>query len=84
MALKELAYYDTRTGLIENVLLIEDGVETMLVWPEGYAVAHIPTGGNVGEWSMCGPGWSYINGQFVEPPEPTPPVQPITDEVQTL
>jgi len=83
MALKELAYYDTLTGLIENVLLIEDGVETTIVWPEGYAVVQIPTDIHAGEWSMCGSGWSYINGQFVEPPELTAP-QTSVDVKETL
>ena len=68
MALNDYAYYNTTTGLIENVLWIEDDVAPTLTWPEGYAIADIPTGGIAGAWSMCGIGWSYINGQFVEPP----------------
>ena len=83
MALNDYAYYSLETGLIENVLLIEDEVVPTLVDfpPAGYAIVDIPTGGISGEWSMCGIGWSYINGQFVEPPkppepEPVPPTAP--------
>jgi hypothetical protein len=71
MALNDYAYYSTQTGLIENVLWIEDAVAPTLVWPTGYAIVDIPDGGIAGKWSMCGIGWSYINGQFVEPPNPT-------------
>lgn len=70
MALNDYAYYNTQTGLIENTLLIDGAVAPTLTWPEGYAIVDIPTGGLAGEWSMCGVGWSYINGQFVEPPQP--------------
>jgi len=70
MALNDYAYYSTQTGLIENVILIEDNVAPTLVWPEGYAIIDIPDGGIAGKWSMCGAGWSYINGQFVEPSNP--------------
>lgn len=68
MALNDYAYYNTTTGLIENVIWIEDDVAPTLTWPDGYAIVDIPTGGVAGVWSMCGIGWSYINGQFVEPP----------------
>jgi len=74
MILNYYAYYNTQTGLIENVLLCDDEVAPTLVWPEGYAIVDIPTGGISGEWSMCGIGWSYINGQFVEPPKPAEPI----------
>lgn len=73
MALNDYAYYNVSTGLIENVIWIEDEVAPTLEWPEGYAIVDIPPGGISGEWSMCGIGWSYIDGQFVEPPKPTPP-----------
>jgi hypothetical protein len=71
MALNDYAYYNVSTGLIENVLLIDDAVAPTLVWPVGYAIVDIPIGGIAGKWSMCGNGWSYINGQFVEPPNPS-------------
>jgi hypothetical protein len=70
MALNDYAYYSTQTGYIENVLWIDDAVAPTLVWPEGYAIVDIPNNALPGKWSMCGIGWSYINGQFVEPPNP--------------
>lgn len=84
MALNDYAYYNLETGLIENVLWIDDEVAPKLTWPQGYAIVDIPTGGIAGEWSMCGIGWSYINDQFVEPPKPPEPVQPTVDGAQTL
>ena len=85
MALNDYAYYNTTTGLIENVILVEDSVVPTLVWPEGYAVVDIPSEGVAGEWSMCGIGWSYIGGQFVEPPAPTTGSdQPTVTGAQTL
>lgn len=69
MALNNYAYYNTETGLIENVIFIEDVTASTLTWPTGYAIVDIPDG-LAGEWSMCGIGWSYINGQFVEPLNP--------------
>lgn len=77
MSLNNYAYFNTSTGLIENVIYVEDAVAPTLVWPEGYAIVDIPDG-LAGEWSMCGIGWSYINGQFVEPPKPPEPVPPET------
>jgi hypothetical protein len=89
MALNNFAYYNTETGLIENVLWIEDDTVSTLVWPTGYAVVDIPDGLE-GEWSVCSIGWSYINGQFIEPPQPEPePLvaaqdQPTSQGAQTL
>lgn len=65
------AYYNSETGLIENVIYIDDAIAPTLAWPEGYAIVDIPDG-LAGTWSMCGIGWSYIDGQFVEPPNPNP------------
>jgi hypothetical protein len=86
MALNDYAYYNTATGLIENVIWLEDGNIGGLVNypPQGYAIVDIPTGGIIGTWSMCGIGWSYIDGQFVEPPEPPTPEQPISRGAQDL
>lgn len=70
MALNDFAYYNTQTGLIENVIVIENDVAPTLVWPANHAIVDIPDGGVAGKWSMCGAGWSYINGQFVEPKNP--------------
>jgi len=89
MALNDYAYYNTTTGLIENVIWLEDDNIGGLVNypPQGYAIVDIPTGGIIGTWSMCGIGWSYIDGQFVEPPEPpasSPVEQPISRGAQAL
>ncbi len=81
MALNDYAYYNTSTGLIENVIWCDDAVINTLSWPAGYAVVDIPTGGIAGEWSMCGIGWSYVNGQFIEPPPPPPP-KPVPEPTQ--
>ena len=86
MSLNNYAYYAISTGLIENVLWIEDAVSPTLDWPEGYAIVDIPDG-LVGEYSMCGIGWSYIDGQFIEPPMPVPvegATQPVSTGSQTL
>jgi hypothetical protein len=78
------AYYNISTGLIENVIYIEDTVAPTLVWPEGYAIADIPDGLS-GEWSAAGIGWSYINGQFVEPSKPdSVTTQPTVTGAETL
>lgn len=73
MPLNNYAYYNIGTGLIENVLYIEDAVAPTLTWPEGYAIVDIPDNALEGAWSSCGIGWSYIDGQFVEPPRPPEP-----------
>lgn len=83
MALNNYAYYNTQTGLIENVIWVEDEVVPTLTWPEGYAVVDIPDDIS-GTWSTCGIGWSYINGEFVEPPMPEPEPQPVSQGAQTL
>jgi len=77
MALNDYAYYNKTTGLIENVILLDsDDIGTLINFPpENYDIVDIPTGGIAGAWSMCGIGWSYINGQFVEPPEPEQPLE---------
>ena len=77
MALNDYAYYNKTTGLIENVIWLDtDTIDTLVNFPpEGFAIVDIPTGGIAGAWSMCGIGWSYINGQFVEPPEPEQPLE---------
>jgi hypothetical protein len=71
MALNNFAYYNTQTGLIENVILVENNVVPTLIFPEGYAIVDLPDAGISGKWSMCGAGWSYFNGQFLEPLCPT-------------
>lgn len=91
MSLNDYAYYNLETGLIENVVWLDgDTIGTLVDFPEqGYGLVDLPTE-LVGEWSMCGIGWSYINGQFVEPPKPEPtPIpaeenQPQVQGAQTL
>jgi hypothetical protein len=84
MALNNYAYYNISSGLIENVIYIEDSVAPTLQWPEGYAIADIPNGLS-GEWSMCGIGWRYINDQFVEPTKPdNTTTQPVVTGAETL
>jgi hypothetical protein len=80
MALNDYAYYNKTTGLIENVIWLDtDTIDTLVDFPpEGFAIVDIPTGGVAGAWSMCGIGWSYINGQFVEPPEPEQPLEQLS------
>jgi len=75
MALNDYAYYNKTTGLIENVIWLDsDDIDTLVDFPpENYGIVDIPTGGIAGAHSMCGIGWSYIGGQFVEPPEPEQP-----------
>lgn len=77
MALNDYAYYNKTTGLIENTIWLDsDAIDTLVNFPpENYDIVDIPTGGIAGAWSMCGIGWSYINGQFVEPPEPEQPLE---------
>ena len=86
MTLRNYAYYSIDTGLIENVVLIDDEiVDSLPDFPaQGFAIAEIPEEGISGEWTMCGIGWSYIDGQFVEPPKPETPEQPVSTGVQTL
>lgn len=86
MALNDYAYYNKETGLIENVIWLDDEHLDALIDfpPQGYAIVDIPAGGILGEWSSCGIGWSYIDGQFVEPPAPPAPEQPVVDGAQTL
>jgi len=69
MKTNNYAYYNISSGLIENVIYIEDSVAPTLQWPNGYAIVVIPDGLS-GEWSTCGIGWSYVNDQFVEPTKP--------------
>lgn len=77
MSIKNYAYFSTSTGYIENTLSIDDAVAPTLIWETGFQIVEIPEC-LMGEWSACGIGWSYINGQFVEPPAPPPPEQPAT------
>lgn len=83
MTPKNYAYYNIQSGLIENVIWVEDEVVPTLTWPEGYAVVVLPES-LMGDWSTCGIGWSYMNGEFIEPPMPEPKPQPVSEGAQNL
>lgn len=70
MALTDWAVYRLDDGFIDNVIWF-DADTAQWTPPEGHGMVDIPGNGSyAGKWSMCGIGWSYINGQFVEPPNP--------------
>lgn len=71
--MKNFAWINSSNGDIENIIWY-DGV-TPIVLPEGIILVEIPEGLH-GSWSSVTAGWSYIDGQFVEPPQPEPPPQP--------
>ena len=81
--MKNFAWINKETELIENIISY-DGV-TPIELPSNVILVEIPEG-TVGTWSPAGIGWSYINGQFIEPPEPeyTRPTQPVSTGSQTL
>ena len=68
---KPYAWINKSTCLIENMIMW-DGVSPLTL-PDGYEVVEAPD--TFGEWSSIGIGWAYLNGQFIEPPNPNPPVQ---------
>jgi len=78
--MKNFAWINTETNLVENIICY-DGV-TPIELPEGIILIEYPTEGIQGSWSMLEHGWSYIDGQFVEPENPNPPVQ-VTQPVTT-
>jgi len=83
--MKNFAWINTDNNLVENVIYY-DG-ETSIELPPNIKLVEIPDGGITGTWSMCGIDWSYIDGQFVEPPEPERPSannQPVSTGSQTL
>lgn len=81
--MKSFAWVNTETNFIENMIAY-DGV-TPLELPSNVLLVEVPED-TVGTWSPAGIGWSYINGQFVEPPEPERPTitQPTNTGSQTL
>lgn len=67
MALTDWAIYRLSDGLIENVIWFDADVAEYTP-PEGCGMVDIPGDGVLaGKWSMCGIGWSYVNGAFIEP-----------------
>lgn len=84
MALTDWAIYRLSDGFIDNVIWF-DADTAQYTPPEDHGMVEIPgDNGLAGQWSMCGIGWSYINGQFVEPPKPPEPEQPVVEGAQTL
>jgi hypothetical protein len=87
MSEKNFAYYNAQTGLIENVIWVDEEIVSSLVWPDGYAVVAAPEG-LTGKWSTFDIGWSYVNGEFIEPAEPEQVsidgTQPTVQGAQTL
>jgi hypothetical protein len=67
--MKNFAWINTETEYVENIINY-DGV-TPIQLPENIILIEIPEEGIAGEWSMLTNDWKYINGQFVEPPQPT-------------
>jgi hypothetical protein len=67
---KAYAWINKSTHLIENMIMW-DGVSPLVV-PDGYEVVEAPE--LHGEWSWLGIGWKYLNGEFIEPANPNPPV----------
>lgn len=82
--LADFALYRLADGYIENVIWYDP--DTAQYTPAaGFDIVQIPgESGLSGEWSMCGIGWFYTNGQFIEPPPPPEPEQPVVDGAQTL
>jgi hypothetical protein len=80
--LRDFALYRLADGYIENVIWYDP--DTSQYTPdEGFGMVEIPgDNGLAGEWSMCSIGWSYINGQFIEPPNPHPPIVPVETPVE--
>jgi hypothetical protein len=81
MTLKMYALYLPDTGLVENTIVVDDEIVSSLEFQ--HSIVEAPDG-LVGEWSTFGAGWSYINGQFIEPPQPPQTVQPTSQGAQTL
>jgi hypothetical protein len=85
--MKNFAWINTDNNLVENVI-VYDG-ETPLILPDNVILVEMPDG-HMGSWSALGIGWSYIDGQFVEPPKPEPVIplsannQPVSTGSQTL
>lgn len=65
MAAKSYALYNTTTGLIENNVYWDQELNPNVTWPDGCAVVLFPDVKELNNAPTIG--WSYINGQFVEP-----------------
>jgi len=80
--MKNYALYNLTDGLIINTIVLDDN--SQYTPDDGLSVVEIIN--PEGEWSMCSQGWSYIDGQFVEPPQPESLQnnQPTTSGTQTI
>lgn len=68
MSVKSYALYNTTTGLIENNVYWDQELNPNVTWQEGCAVVSFPEIENSeGVTIIPQIGWSYINGQFLEP-----------------
>lgn len=85
MSFKNYGIYNLETGLIENAALIDSAVlDTLVGFPaDGYGIVEMPET-HVGEWSVLGIGWSYLNGEFIEPTTPPISEQPSVLGAETL
>ena len=82
--MKNFAWINTETEYVENVIWY-DG-ETEITLPPNTILIELPEG-LMGTWIAPGIGWSYIDGQFVEPEQPERPLannQSTTTGSQTL
>jgi hypothetical protein len=75
--MKNFALVNKTNNLVENVI-IWDGTHKIDL-PTDFVAIEIPKNENFGEWSMIGPGWSWVNGVFTEPPKPVHTVVPLDD-----
>lgn len=80
--MKNYALYNLTDGLIINTIVLDDNSE--YTPNDGLGIVEMPE--IAGAWSMCSQGWSYIDGQFIEPPQPNPVSvnQPTTSGTQTI
>jgi hypothetical protein len=72
--MKNFAWVNTETEYVENIIYY-DGV-TPIEIPSNVLLVEMPEKGIAGAWSMAGIGWKYVRGQFIEPPEPEPVLNP--------
>jgi len=68
---KICAYVNKTSYLVEN-MIVWDGVSPLIA-PDGFEYVETPSEPVQGDWSLLGIGWTCINGEFIEPPNPTPP-----------
>ena len=79
--MKPFAWINTETNLVENMIAY-DG-ETPITLPSNVLLIEVPQEGIAGSWSMLSAGWSYIDGQFVEPPNSNPEPSVSKNQIST-